>query len=279
MSATATAPASRTVPADEPREDDATPSATIRPVSRRRLRPRHALWALGVLLCVALGTWGVRYWTVGRFVESTDDAYVQRAKAPVSAAINGRVVEIDVVENQHVKAGQVLFKLDPADYIAQVHRSDADLAAARLQASSLADAVTEQRVNLASALQTQSYADREAARRLLDAIPDAKSKGKAKPLFQPSPFQAIERDFAFVVDAKVAAGEIVKAVKLADRNLIEQVTIFDVYEGKGVPEGQKSIAVAVRIQPKDATLTDAEIEALAQKIVAAALKLGATLRS
>jgi phenylalanyl-tRNA synthetase beta chain len=113
----------------------------------------------------------------------------------------------------------------------------------------------------------------------LDAIPDARAKGKAKPLFQPSPFQAIERDFAFVVDAKVASGEIVKAVKLADRALIEQVTVFDVYEGKGVPEGQKSIAVAVRIQPKDATLTDAEIEALAQKIVAAALKLGATLRS
>ena len=112
----------------------------------------------------------------------------------------------------------------------------------------------------------------------LDAIPDAKAKGKAKPLFQPSPFQAIERDFAFVVDAKVAAGEIVKAVKLADRTLIEQVTVFDVYEGKGVPEGQKSIAVAVRIQPKDATLTEAEIEALAQKIVAGALKLGATLR-
>jgi phenylalanyl-tRNA synthetase beta chain len=113
----------------------------------------------------------------------------------------------------------------------------------------------------------------------LDAIPDAKAKGKAKPLFQPSPFQAIERDFAFVVDAKLAAGEIVKAVKLADRNLIESVNVFDVYEGKGVPDGQKSIAVAVRIQPRDATLTDAEIEALAQKIVAAALKLGATLRS
>jgi phenylalanyl-tRNA synthetase beta chain len=112
----------------------------------------------------------------------------------------------------------------------------------------------------------------------LDAIPDAKSRGKAKPLFQPSPFQAIERDFAFVVDAKVAAGEIVRCVKLADRNLIEQANVFDVYEGKGVPEGQKSIAVAVRIQPKDATLTDAEIEALAQKIIAAALKLGATLR-
>ena len=113
----------------------------------------------------------------------------------------------------------------------------------------------------------------------LDAIPDAKSKGKTKPLFAPSPYQAIERDFAFVVDAKLAAGELVKAVKLADRNLIDSVAVFDVYEGKGVGDGKKSLALAVRIQPKDATLTDAEIEALAQKIVAAALKLGATLRS
>jgi phenylalanyl-tRNA synthetase beta chain len=113
----------------------------------------------------------------------------------------------------------------------------------------------------------------------LDAIPDAKSKGKAKPLFLPSPFQAIERDFAFVVDASVAAGELVKAVKQADRALIDTVTVFDVYEGKGVPDGKKSVAVAVRIQPKDATLTEAEIEALGQKIVAAAIKLGATLRS
>ena len=115
----------------------------------------------------------------------------------------------------------------------------------------------------------------------LDALPDPKTKGnsKAKPLFAPSPFQAIERDFAFVVDAKVAAGDIVKAVKLADRALIDSVEVFDVYEGKGVPDGQKSVAVAVRVQPKDATLTEAEIEALAQKIVAAALKIGASLRS
>jgi phenylalanyl-tRNA synthetase beta chain len=115
----------------------------------------------------------------------------------------------------------------------------------------------------------------------LDALPDPKTKGssKAKPLFAPSPFQAIERDFAFVVDAKVAAGEIVKAVKLADRALIDSVEVFDVYEGKGVPDGQKSVAVAVRVQPKDATLTEAEIEALAQKIVTAALKIGATLRT
>jgi phenylalanyl-tRNA synthetase beta chain len=113
----------------------------------------------------------------------------------------------------------------------------------------------------------------------LDAIPDAKSKGKAKPLFQPSPYQAIERDFAFVVDAKLAASEIVKAVKMADRALIDSVTVFDIYEGKGVPEGKKSVAIAVRIQPKGATLTEAEIEALGQMIIAATLKLGATLRS
>ena len=113
----------------------------------------------------------------------------------------------------------------------------------------------------------------------LDAIPEPKSKAKTKPLFAPSPFQAIERDFAFVMDAALAAGEIVKAIKLADRALIDSVTVFDVYEGANVGAGKKSVALAVRIQPKDATLTEAEIEALAQKIVAAALKLGATLRA
>jgi len=76
----------------------------------------------------------------------------------------------------------------------------------------------------------------------------------------------------------VPAGDLVKAVKLADRTLIDTVSLFDVYEGKGVPDGKKSLAVAVRIQPSAATLTEAEIEALAQKIVAAAMKLGASLR-
>ena len=105
----------------------------------------------------------------------------------------------------------------------------------------------------------------------LDAIPEPKSR-KARAVFSPSPYQAIERDFAFVVDAKVAAGDIVRAAKGADRNLIESVSVFDVYEGKSVGEGKKSIAIAVRIQPKDKTLTEAEIEALAQKLVAAVTK-------
>jgi phenylalanyl-tRNA synthetase beta chain len=114
----------------------------------------------------------------------------------------------------------------------------------------------------------------------LDAIPESKAKGKARATFAPSPYQAVERDFAFVVDAKVTAEEVLRATKGADRALIEAATVFDVYEGKGVPEGKKSLAVTVRIQPKDKTLTEPEIEALVQKIIAAVTKAtGAALRT
>ncbi len=112
----------------------------------------------------------------------------------------------------------------------------------------------------------------------LEALPEPKSKAKAG--FAPSPYQAVERDFAFVVEAKVTAEEIVRAVKGTERALIESVTVFDVYEGKGIPEGSKSLAVAVRLQPREKTLTDAEIDVVAQKIVAVVAKAtGATLRS
>jgi phenylalanyl-tRNA synthetase beta chain len=113
----------------------------------------------------------------------------------------------------------------------------------------------------------------------LEAIPEPKQRGKARPLFAPSPYQAIERDFAFVVKREVAAGDIVKAIRNAERTLLDDVSVFDVYEGKGVPEGHKSIAVAVRIQPKDKTLTDAEIDTVASAIVSGVTKAtGATLR-
>ena len=113
----------------------------------------------------------------------------------------------------------------------------------------------------------------------LEAIPEPKQKGKARALFAPSPYQAIERDFAFVVKREVAAGDIVKAIRNAERTLLDDVSVFDVYEGKGVPEGHKSIAVAVRIQPKDKTLTDAEIDTVASAIVSGVTKAtGATLR-
>jgi len=114
----------------------------------------------------------------------------------------------------------------------------------------------------------------------LDAIPEPKVKGKARSPFAPSPYPAVERDFAFVLDTKVLAEEVVRAARNVDRALIERVDVFDVYEGKGVPEGKKSLAIAVRLQPKDRTLTDVEIDAAAQKIVAAVTKAtGGALRT
>ena len=83
-----------------------------------------------------------------------------------------------------------------------------------------------------------------------------------------SPFQPVERDFAFVVERNVKAADIVRAAASADRKLIAGVSVFDVYEGTGIEPGKKSIAIAVTIQPRERTMTDAEIEALAAKIVA-----------
>ena len=76
------------------------------------------------------------------------------------------------------------------------------------------------------------------------------------------------RDFAFIVDDSVAAADVVKAAFGADKVLVRDVGVFDVYQGKGVPDGKKSLAIAVTLQPKEATLTDAEIDALAGRIVA-----------
>jgi phenylalanyl-tRNA synthetase beta chain len=104
---------------------------------------------------------------------------------------------------------------------------------------------------------------------ILERIPDAKAKPtRAKPMLELSPFQPVERDFAFVVDGKVKAADLVRAAQTVDRKLITGVTVFDVYEGQGIDPGKKSIAIAVTIQPRDKTMTDAEIEALASKIVA-----------
>src|SRR5260370_3594230 len=92
---------------------------------------------------------------------------------------------------------------------------------------------------------------------ILDRIPDAKQKPtRAKPVLELSPFQPVSRDFAFIVDRGVKAGDIVRAAQRADRKLITDVTVFDVYEGKAIDEGKKSIAIAVTIQPPEKTLTD-----------------------
>jgi phenylalanyl-tRNA synthetase beta chain len=116
----------------------------------------------------------------------------------------------------------------------------------------------------------------------LNLVPEAKAKGagRARPGYAPSPFQAVERDFAFLLDASVSAETLLRAARGADKALIDDVSLFDVYEGKGVEPGQKSVAICVRLQPTTATLTDAEIEAVGQKVVAAVAKAtGGSLRS
>jgi phenylalanyl-tRNA synthetase beta chain len=106
----------------------------------------------------------------------------------------------------------------------------------------------------------------------LDAIPPAKRKGAGKLALDASDLQPVRRDFAFLLDRDVAAGDVVRAALGADRALIDDVGVFDVFTGQGVPEGKKSLAIEVTLQPREKTLTDAEIEAVAAKIVAAVTK-------
>jgi phenylalanyl-tRNA synthetase beta chain len=116
---------------------------------------------------------------------------------------------------------------------------------------------------------------------ILERIPEPRAKPtRAKPALDLSPFQPVERDFAFVVDRAVRAGDLVRAAQTADRKLITSVNVFDVYEGEGIGPGKKSIAIAVTLQPREKTMTDQEIEAVAAKIVAeVAKRTGGTLRA
>jgi phenylalanyl-tRNA synthetase beta chain len=115
---------------------------------------------------------------------------------------------------------------------------------------------------------------------MLERIPDAKAKAtRAKPVLDLSSFQPVERDFAFVVDRAIKAGDLVRAAQNVDRKLIVGVSVFDVYEGPGIDTGKKSIAIAVTLQPRERTLTDQEIDAVAAKIAAEVSKrTGGVLR-
>jgi phenylalanyl-tRNA synthetase beta chain len=102
----------------------------------------------------------------------------------------------------------------------------------------------------------------------VDAIPEAKARAtRARPKLELSPFQAVKRDFAFVVDRAVEAGTLMRAAAGADRKLITGVSVFDVFEGASLGAGKKSIAIEVSIQPAERTLTDEDFEALAGRIV------------
>jgi phenylalanyl-tRNA synthetase beta chain len=115
---------------------------------------------------------------------------------------------------------------------------------------------------------------------LLNDIPVPKSRStKTKPKLELPEFMPVQRDFAFLADRTVKAADIVKAAASAERALVADAGVFDVYEGAGIPEGKKSVAISVTLQPREKTLTEAEIDAAAGKIVAeVAKKTGASLR-
>lgn len=113
----------------------------------------------------------------------------------------------------------------------------------------------------------------------LDAIPGKKGVATfARPHYAPPALQAVTRDFAFLVPAALAAGDLLRAVKGADKANIVAARLFDDFRGAGVPEGQKSLAIEVTLQPGDKSYGEADLKAIAEKVTAAAVKLGGTLR-
>ena len=109
----------------------------------------------------------------------------------------------------------------------------------------------------------------------LDALPARKASGFMRPAYTPPALQAVRRDFAFTVPADLAAGDLVRAIRGADKASITGVRVFDVFQR----DADKSMAVEVVLQPGEKAFVDAELKAIADKVVAAAAKLGATLRS
>jgi len=102
----------------------------------------------------------------------------------------------------------------------------------------------------------------------LEALPPVKRKGGRRAALESADLLPVRRDFAFMVDASVMAGDVVRAALASDKKLIAGVNVFDLFEGKSVGEGKKSLALEVSLQPRDKTLTDQEIEAVAAKLVA-----------
>ena len=118
-----------------------------------------------------------------------------------------------------------------------------------------------------------------AAEVYLDAVPARKGGGSfARTSYAPPALQAVQRDFAFIVPDGLAAGDLLKAVRGADKANIVDARIFDVFAGAGVPEGRKSVAVEVTLQPGEASYKDADLKAISDKVVAAAAKMGGDLR-
>jgi len=114
----------------------------------------------------------------------------------------------------------------------------------------------------------------------LDAVPEPRHKaGKTRPPLALSPFQPVRRDFSFIVDADMPAAVIMRAAAGADKKLIGQVQVFDVFADSSLGAGKKAVGIEVLIQPRERSLTDEELEALSAKLVANVLKsAGGNLR-
>lgn len=113
----------------------------------------------------------------------------------------------------------------------------------------------------------------------LDAIPLPRQKGPAKPLLKLSSLQPVTRDFAFIVDDSISAQALVDSVRRAARDVVTDISVFDIYQGKGIEEGKKSVALAVTLQPKDATFSEADLSSLSEQIAATVAKnCGGVLR-
>ena len=118
-----------------------------------------------------------------------------------------------------------------------------------------------------------------AAEIFLDAIPAKKGGGGfARPTYAPPALQPVKRDFAFLLPTDLAAGELLRSVKGADKANIVDARVFDVFAGQGVPEGKKSVAFEVTLHPQDKSYKDEDLKAISDAIVAAAAKQGAELR-
>ncbi len=114
----------------------------------------------------------------------------------------------------------------------------------------------------------------------LDNIPVQRSgRKKARPPLVVSNFQAVERDFAFIADERIQVSEMIKTIEAVDKQLIQSVNVFDIYIGKGVEPGKKSVAISVTLQSMERTLSDKEITDVATKIIASVSSLGLTLRA
>ncbi|WP_166041448.1 phenylalanine--tRNA ligase subunit beta [Sphingosinicella sp. YJ22] len=118
-----------------------------------------------------------------------------------------------------------------------------------------------------------------AAQIFLDALPPRRGgNGRMRPAYTPPALQAVKRDFAFLVPETLEADRLLRAVRGADKAAIASVSLFDVFTGQGVAQGEKSLALEVVLQPTDKSFTDDELKAVGDRIVAAAGKLGARLR-